>query len=227
MTEFSDRVHEAFHQIAGKEAEEKGQAQFTLVTSDDDVRKSPLSDHFMVFDTAWSQKFYSIMRRQYRHQAGSEVPEGYPQMHEKLKTLLVEPLVPFYKQCLAAGIQMGQEEASAIKRAKRLGRVSELFKKDEFISECSLMAMTWDGDYELSEHLGRYLEGSAIQLANHTGLPHSSDPDHLGRGWDVWGVSGRSLMALCYSVGELIGAEDKEKDIIAHAQKEMDRGTES
>lgn len=222
MSDFSDRVQEVFKQIAGLQEEESGGVTFTLIRGEHDARKSALSSDFMLFDSVWSVKFYSIVRRAYREQAGSVIPGNYPEMHEKVKELVTESLVPFYKQCLAAGIQMGQEEDKAVKRAKRLNRQGELFRKDEFTSECALMAMSWDADFDLESQLSQYLEGSAVHLATHTGLPASNDPEMILRAWDAWCVSGRSLMAMCYSAGEVIGQQNKEANFIANAAKQME-----
>jgi hypothetical protein len=221
MTDFSDQVQAAFDRITKTQSEEHGLG-LTIVTSQEDVDDSSLSNTFMHFDHVWAPKFFALMRRKYRWQAGSAQPESYPLMHEKLKDLLLPATVPFFKQCLAAGVQIGQEDTYLVRRAVKLNRYHELFDKETFIHECALLAMQWDGEGEVNELLERYYEGSAVHLATNAGLPNSPNPEHIARAWDVWSVAGRSLTALSYSVGELVGRENRERDLLKNAERQME-----
>ena len=119
-------------------------------------------------------------------------------------------------------MQVGEGNSLLVRRAIKLDLMDDLFKKDDFAQECALLAMNWQDDFHARELLGNYLEGSAVALASSIGLPTQSEPEAINRAWDVWAVSGRSLMVLAYTVGERMGTENKEKDVLSHLSKEME-----
>jgi len=204
----NDLVEEIKSSFEKSKEEVAGDSQVTVVRGDTDE----LAPGFMAMKSSYERQLLVIMRRAYRHYAGSDLPTQADELLTLTAGFLTAPMIAISMKAFANGVMIGQQSDHMVRMCVHFGNVEHLFHDDAFDTAGMQMAHGFAGDREVCEYFNTYVSGGVAQIAHSTGFAHSEIQPH--KVWDVWILVGTACVTASYLAGNRMGASWRERDVL-------------
>lgn len=216
MSDLSEELDTALNGLGAKE---KGQ----WVNIEDETFRKEIPG-FDGFQRHNAKSVVNALRRVYRRQAGSALPETPQEAIDKTEEMCTNALVPVCRAAFADGVQVGQGISHAVKKFSFFKKLDRVFENDGFRSESEVFEMTIQMDYETSEAIERYFRAAATMVAGASGFMAITEKQTLNRVWDLWALSCSSAATGLYMAGIIVGQQWRERDTLAGIAAVTEKG---
>jgi hypothetical protein len=186
-----------------------GDSQFAVVSGD---QESELAPGFTDMKTFYEHKLLVIMRRAYRHYAGSELPTQGDDLLTLTAEFLTPPMIAVSMSAFANGVMIGQQSDHKVKMCVHFDTVGLLFQSSTHEQAVMQMAKGFATDHEVCDYFNTYVTSGIVQISHATGFVH--DEVNPAKVWDVWLLVGTACIAASYLAGHRMGASWRERDVL-------------
>ena len=205
MNDLVDDVRSSFE--ASQEAVGAGNSGGTIVTTGDD-----LAPAFTAMRGYYEERLLLIMRRGYRHFAGSNLPTAADDLMALTAGYLTAPMIAVSMGSFADGVMVGQQQETMVRMCLHFGNPEHLFHDDDFRASSLQMAKGFAGDDGVSEYFQEYVTGAMLNMSHVTGFAHSEVVP--AKVWDVWLLAGTACVTASYLAGNKMGTSWRERDVL-------------
>jgi hypothetical protein len=203
MTDLVDEVKDSFE----KSKEEVG-GGVTVVRDEG----NELAPGFAAMRSYYEQRLLVIMRRGYRHHAGSTLPVSADDLLGLTGQYLIAPMIAVSMGAFADGVMLGHRVDHLVKMCFHFHTVDHLFHDDAFRQSALQMTHGFAEDSAVCEYFHEYVAGALAHMAHVTGFAHSEvQPAKV---WDVWILAGTACVTASFLAGTKMGTSWRERDVL-------------
>ena len=172
-----------------------------------------LAPGFAAMKTYYESRLLIIMRRGYRHHAGSVLPTDADALLHHTAVFLDAPMIAVSMGVFTDGVMIGHQSDHLVRMMVHFHNVDHLFHDENFRQSSLRMTKGFAEDKEVCEYFGTYLHGALTHMAHITGFAHKSEvvPAKI---WDLWLLTGTAVITACYLAGIKMGASWRERDVL-------------
>lgn len=180
----------------------------TVITTQGD----DLAPAFTAMRSYYEEKLLLVMRRGYRHFAGSSLPTQADELLTLTATYLQPAMIATSMGAFADGVMIGHRDHHLVKMMFHFENVEHLYHDDAFRAASIKMAKGFAGDIAVCEYFNTYIDGAMTHMAHTTGFAHSEVKPH--KVWDLWILGGTACVTASYLAGNKLGTSWRERDVL-------------
>lgn len=203
-TDLIDQVKTAFAKTRTQQEDTPGPIQVLRSGADE------LCPGFDGMRRHYDEKLHVLVRRAYRHFAGSTLPSDGDDLLAKTGEFLVDRMIAMCMLVFSDGVLIGHHDDHLVKMCMHFGNVEHLFHDDDFRAKAKTMGDGFAEDPAVLEFFTDYVVGGLSHISHITGFAHS-EVDH-NKVWDIWMMTGTATTAASYMSGHALGASWAERD---------------
>lgn len=172
---------------------------------------------YLTYAKVLSHRLFVSIRKGYRRHAGEDLPatgeEYVARTMDEMVNLLTMPI----SRAVAEGVMVGQENTFQVRKAKKSENWGALFSSKSFKKESELYALEIAADPEVYEIITRDLRDAVEGISQGSGYHRCDQTDErfLRKIWDLWALAANSVAIGHYRAGCIVGAQWRERDILA------------
>jgi hypothetical protein len=207
MTDLVDEVKSSFEKSRDEVSSDEG-GSIALVQGD----VGGLAPGFIAMRSYYEERLLSIMRRGYRHFAGSSMPTSSDVLLELTSKFLQAPMIAVSMGAFTDGVMIGHRSDQQVKMCFHFNSVEHLFHDDTFRDSALRMTAGFAEDSAVCEYFNEYVGGALAHIAHVTGFAHSEVVP--AKVWDVWLLAGTACITASYLAGTKMGTSWRERDVL-------------
>lgn len=221
MTDLIDEVRRSFQTVT----EATGEPTMTngAVMSFETTDPDKIAPGLMAARVYYAEQTKMCLRRAYRKFAGKTLPddsdECFRETGEVLGTLFTEMVLCAF----CDGVQVGQGSSHVVQMKKFYDSLEEVFVNDTFRRDSQMMMLTFSAATDVQAFFVEFVMSSALALAHFAGFAHGHHMSH--KIWDLWLISGSSMVTAAYIAGHQLGGIWSERDIVAEMEAQINDGS--
>ena len=205
MTDLVDEVKASFE--VSKEA--VGAGDGVTIVRDGEMELAP---GFSAMREYYEQKLLMVVRRVYRHHAGSDLPTDGDELLTLTALRMTAPMIAVSMGAFANGVMIGHRTDHLVRMMFHFQNVDHLFHDSTFEQASLTMAHGFAEDMEVTRYFHEYVEGALSHMAHVTGFAHNEVKP--AKVWDLWILSGTACITASYLAGNRMGASWRERDVL-------------
>ena len=207
MTDLVDEIKASFEGSRDEVVGTDHPGPTVLTTQGDE-----LAPGFSAMRGYYEEKLLLIMRRAYRHHAGSKLPTDGDELIKLTAKYLQPPMIAVSLGAFADGVMIGHRDNHLVKMMFHFENVDHLFHDDAFRASSVQMAKGFAGDKAVCDYFNVYIDGAMVHMAHTTGFAHSEVRPH--KVWDLWILGGTACVTASFLAGIKLGTSWRERDVL-------------
>lgn len=171
-----------------------------------------LAPGFMAMRHYYESRLLLIMRRGYRHFAGSNLPTDGSELVEHTAEYMTAPMIAVSMGAFTDGVLIGHQSDLLVKMCFHFDTVEHLFHDNAFRGSSLKMTKGFVGDDEVCRYFHDYVTTGVRHMAHATGFAHNKIAP--AKVWDIWLLVGTACVTASYLAGNRMGTSWRERDVL-------------